>query len=959
MTSSLFDDPNVIVNRKIGGVTINSWLDADTTCAWYEAKEDAGGQRNLYVYLTAEDREKNLPRIFNFRTRMDETIDIYGQQVNLFIAIGDYRVIIPRQIKKYLAEEQTRPKEISGYEVIDFLGSGFKGVTYKVRKKRGPRTTYALKLTTAEEYAGSSFLPEADRMSDLAGRDRDHFPQIHDYGDYEIEIEGNKHDFVFFVEDFILGNVLEKYLEQQRNSLTAGFAEKFIREMLAALIVLEEFNLMHDDLHAGNIMIRETPAGIRPCLIDFGSAKKKGPTKKERDDIRNLATHIASIANLISLRQAAKSQYEERIMSACESLLAIMSDDDPLRRPDNARELLKRFDDHYPQGTFIQHLTHPFDFGNAEEVMDNQLLHKLAAKSFPWKDKIESSANLLVIGPRGCGKTTVFRSISFKCLADAGHIEEALDRQYIGLYISCNKEFRQRFSALEPSTLQCRHDDIRHYFNLLVLREFCGTMICCEKHNLLTTNDVDIFITFILRQTQISSDISDNHLETLTRAEGEITRSIEHVRMCLWNDIASPNKTRQDFIAELTLLAQTNITPFIGKVIYLLVDDYTERKVPCEAQKALNHILFVPDSVYKSKISSEVFGVPPDQTFGSFLDQDRDYKEWNLGTLYYLMLPTAEQKSFLREIVDKRLELCEFTGRVADIIGDSHYPDGTLARAIKTEAEERFTTRKQREAEEGVLLAEDDREIETTLERKRVKAYYHGWDTICDLCTGDISNILELLNRMYESSGVKRDTVTCIPPERQHAAIQRYSQQYISKIKGIPVYGERLFEIVDAFGTMSGRLLKEYPWLDRGPNRRDPYQMIRIEMDEGFVRSSQAIMAINMKKELATKEISQDAEFLWILLQRYCIFIDAEESRSRRNTLASKVILRRIFCPAFFAGLTNSECFTVDKRQWKAFCADPKGHADRYVRETIEKAKTKRGEMTGGLFSKEQMNDKL
>src|ERR1700687_360479 len=35
-----------------------------------------------------------------------------------------------------------------------------------------------------------------------------------------------------------------------------------------------------------------------------------------------------------------------------------------------------------------------------------------------------------------------------------------------------------------------------------------------------------------------------------------------------------------------------------------------------------------------------VFGVTPDQTLGAFLDQDRDYKEWNLGTLFYLNLPT-------------------------------------------------------------------------------------------------------------------------------------------------------------------------------------------------------------------------------------------------------------------------------------------------------------------------------
>ena len=204
---------------------------------------------------------------------------------------------------------------------------------------------------------------------------------------------------------------------------------------------------------------------------------------------------------------------------------------------------------------------------------------------------------------------------------------------------------------------------------------------------------------------------------------------------------------------------------------------------------------------------------------------------------------------------------------------------------------------------------------------------------------------------MYEYAGVKRDTVSCVPPEHQHEVIQGYSRQYISKIKGIPGYGERLFEIVDAFGIMSGRLLREYPYLDRGAGRRDPYQMLRIEMDEGFVRSSQDLMNVELVPEVPkTVRGEPTPAWLWILLQRYCIFIDAEKSRSRRNTLASKVILRRIFCPAFNAGLTNSECFTVDRKNWEYLCADPKGFTERYIRDTVEKAKTRPGELSGGLF---------
>jgi len=84
---------------------------------------------------------------------------------------------------------------------------------------------------------------------------------------------------------------------------------------------------------------------------------------------------------------------------------------------------------------------------------------------------------------------------------------------------------------------------------------------------------------------------------------------------------------------------------------------------------------------------------------------------------------------------------------------------------------------------------------------------------------------------------------------------------------------------------------------------------------------------------------------LWTLLQRYCIFIDADESRSRRNTLSSRVILRRIFCPAFRIALVNSECWTLSRQRWEAFCDDPSGRADQYARTNIEAALRKRGEL--------------
>lgn len=941
-----FDDvlkkPDALINQKIGGLTLVTWLDANPYSAWYEGVEDAGSKRIVYVYGDQALRDQDRMRVHGFRTTLTQNMSIDGDNVLVHAIVGDYRIMMSCSVRQHLISPDTMPTEVGDYTIEDVLGRGYKGVTFRVRRKQGLRTVYVLKLTIAEEYEDGSYLPEIDRMVDLAKRDRDHFPQIHDCGGWSCTIDDSECQFAYFVEDFISGSPLDKYLREATGSVTVGFLETFLREMLGAVSVLESLNLVHDDLHAGNIIIHDSHTGIRPCIIDFGSTKAR-PTRKLRDDIRNLAGHTATIANTIGCSSEARSAYEDRALEACERLLVKMSDDDPMRRPENSQLLLDHFDRSFQRGDVKQTLQRPFDFGNAEEVMDNELLQQLAAKSFPWRHKIESSANLLLIGPRGCGKTTVFRSMSFSSLADAGKIEDALARSYVGLYISCNKEFRLRFSALAPEMLESRENDVRHYFNLIVLREFIHALSHCQRTGKAGEADVRKVREFLSSQANLTVGTYAKTELLVEEMESAVTRAIGQTRMSIWNNTPCEGGTSQGLIADLADLIEKELTPFHGKTLFLFVDDYTERKVIRCMQKALNHLLFVPNAAYKAKISSEVFGVPKDQTLGAFLDQDRDYKELNLGTLYYLDLPSNEQKAFLREIVDNRLKICGYQGRVDEIIGPSSYADGTLARALKAEAEFRADTKKSKA--DVVPVDSLEEEVERETEAKLRKAYYHGWDTICDLCTGDISNVLELLHRIYESCRVKQQTVQRIEPRHQHAAIQAYSLQYISKIKGIPEYGEDLFGIVNAFGSMSRRLLREYPTIDRSDSRRDPYQLIRIEMDENYSRSAQGILEIENSSQLPIqRKRSERATLLWTLLQRYCLFIDAEESRSRRNTLASKIILRRIFCPAFSIAMSNSESYTVDQGKWEQFCTEPDETANRYATDTVEAARRRRGD---------------
>ena len=445
-----------LIQSKIGGLTILQLVQISDNAAWFEASEDAGDKRLLYLYVDEISCKIHRTSIRGFRTSFEDEIDTGDSKLCVFINVGDHRILMPESIRKHLMCPSTRPSEVEDYVIDEVLGSGYKGVTFKVRKKTGPSTAYALKLTTAEEYQDKSYMPEVDRMVILNQRDRDHFPQIFDYGAWTCQ-SFPQTPLIYFVEEFIAGITLRRFLDEQPDKLSVRFVEEFVREMLGALSTLQDCVLMHDDLHADNIMLRDSKIGRRPTLIDFGSTKPLGPSKKERDDIRNFASHVARMSNILEGQPTPRTQYDDLVLKAFGGMLAKISDDDPMRRPNDAYEVLEHFENSFQIGEVKQTLQRPFDFGNAEEILDNELLYNLAAKQFPWRDKIESSANLLIIGPRGCGKTTVFRSMSFNCLADAGLSEEVLSKTYIGLYISCNKDFRQRFSALGPVDIHIDH----------------------------------------------------------------------------------------------------------------------------------------------------------------------------------------------------------------------------------------------------------------------------------------------------------------------------------------------------------------------------------------------------------------------------------------------------------------------------------------------------------------------
>lgn len=832
-------------------------------------------------------------------------------------------------------------RDLDGHVRDIYTRMGVKGFVLRVEEV-DTGATYAAKICVPEDYDDTrTEFVESKLANKLRGAEGlfvipervgrvDRFPGM----------PGPQNSFVCFVSEWINGDTLEQRCKNLSGLVDPDFICAITLEILRAIRFLHSRDLKHDDLHWGNVMIRtrdpdlalmaEDRQELRVSIIDMGSLKQwDQQTAKSKDDDLSLVQIMTHLHNIAWGRRQVAAIHPQ-FVSGYRKIIEQMADEDHLRffatvealprALVELREELKK-----PQLPELNRPFHPFEAISAEHLADDATLLSLFENSLPWFLPVLEPKPIVLTGPRGCGKSMLFRYMAARThLAPMPRNQDLLDSlSFFGVYISCATHLQNNliWIARKPGRARELAESISTFFQLVVVREFLRSLAVAYQNESartsygLTESGIDQVISHI-------AQFFDQAVETprLTSRPRilHFADDIDRLRVALHLDLLNLRppqiKLTDTFIGDVTTKLRTVIPRFAKTPIVFLLDDYSSNRVHPDIQAVLNRIIFERRDSHYFKVSCEKFGFVPDDIDGVRIDASREYEEVDAGSYATAGLPDSASKKFLSGLIDRRLEVAKWKGRTETLIGGS------------------------KELREDTKLATYIRHHGSTQGRHY---YYFGMDHLARLWSGDIATILQIVKEMFVLGAVTEHTQEQIPKHFQHQAIVSVSRAFKERVNGYHPYGPEMGVILNNFGSMAKDILVSGT-LDVDGN---PRRLYRIEMTKD---DPENILDLLQKKNAGASSLAKE-------LLRRAVFIQLAESRGKEgpSTQTVRWELRKIFLPAFGTSLERNSYINVETLDnFLYLLTDSRGFC------TEKKAKyllgKKQDRLTGSLFKDEQ-----
>ena len=721
-------------------------------------------------------------------------------------------------------------------------------------------------------------------------------PSVVRYHDY-IRWQHDQKPYWVFVCDFVDGPDLRTYVRERPTEIDIPFIEEFLRTMFGLLHELLARGFHHGDLHAGNVLVAKSDYDLYDRatfrVTDFGTRIPTGQAAHATDFLY-VADVLKSLLNCIDYQEChGRDRYFYNVLRnefLARHLYETDTTADALAC--NPRALATKLDSLEQRyradcaEDFTTNLVTPFDYPNCEQIGNSHLVLKsLYSDRLLGLSEIERRSNLVLTGPRGCGKTTVFRALSLDYLINTDK-DDPNNVKYIGIYYRCDDLY---FSF--PRYREPRGDDLLD----IPIHFLISTLLSTALEQVARWAVRRFPAEFRNAEVALAAALWDLFgwdpppNPTRSALAPLVSRLRARERRLAARDHRFPNRRSRstgDYFGPVTLFEvvhtiRSHLSFLRDRPFYFFVDDYSHPKITKKLQANLNRMLMhrSADCFFKLSTESPV-SFARDDIDGKRFVESREFDLLNLG-LQYIIHGPEKPLEFLEDLFRRRFQEVDAypVTTLKDLLGTRPRNENRAARTFRRETD-------------------PDQEVDSE---------YAGCETIAAMCSGDIHYMISLVSKMVDKCGgraaIERSTgAPKISWTMQHQTIRSAAGDFMESIRTLPGLGPKLARVVTAFGNVAYSYLLHRD--SRNEKGQPPHQASRIE-------------------PYAPLDLSDDAREILDELLRYSVFLEDPRGKSRRGEVVPRFYLRRYLIPHFKLTFSHRDSLSLENHDIEMLLCEP------------------------------------